>query len=48
MVIHPHLEKILFDICLPLCAHTLADDELWKTNADEYLRKEEDYGTTTH
>lgn len=38
----------MIDICLPLCCHNLYDEELYKDNADEYLRKEEDYHTTTH
>ncbi|KRX11054.1 Armadillo-type fold [Pseudocohnilembus persalinus] len=47
-VIAPHQEKLMFDICIPLCSHNQSDEELYRFNADEYLRKEDDYNTNTH
>lgn len=46
--LYPHLEKITYSICFPLCGHTMADEDLWVNNSDEYLRKDEDNGTSTH
>ena len=42
MVLHPHVEKILFDVCLPLVSFTKKDNELFKEDPEEYMRKEED------
>lgn len=41
--VHPHLEKILFEVLVPMLYLTPKDEHLWNNDPDEYVRKEEDF-----
>ena len=43
VTIHPHLEKIMFEVLIPMLYLTPKDESLWNTDPDEYVRKEEDF-----
>lgn len=43
VTIHSHLEKILFDVLIPMLYLTPKDESLWNTDPDEYIRKEDDF-----
>ena len=45
--LHPHLEKILFDVALPLCFLTEKDNQCWQEDPEEYIRKEDDFTAIT-
>ena len=41
--VHPHLEKIMFDVLIPMLFLTPKDESVWNTDPDEYVRKEDDF-----
>jgi len=43
LMIHPHLEKIMFDVLIPMLFLTPKDESVWNSDPDEYVRKEEDF-----
>ena len=43
VTIHPHLEKIMFEVLMPMLYLTPKDESLWNNDPDEYVRKEDDF-----
>jgi importin-7 len=42
-VLQQYFDRILFDLLVPLLSLTPRDEELWNTDPEEYVRKEEDF-----